>query len=342
MSSPTPATRPPRRRRAVVIQILGAAIALLAVGLCVRTLVDQWPTVQATIVGANPWLLAAAVACGVGGAFVLALQWWLALRVFGARAGLGASTSWYFAGELGKYLPGGIWQAVGRGELARRSGLAGSSTYAASVICVGLTCVASAFACVLLAPFTVGGDGGPGEWLWILALIPIGLVMAHPAILGALLRLLARMTGGRVTLVAPPWRTMIGLILVPVPTWLLIGAAAVLTTDALGVPQEPARVALAAIVAWMAGVLAVPVPAGAGIRELVFVALAGLPVGPALACAAVSRLMFVAIDLVGGVSALIVIRRRSGRVAMAGGPEAPAVAGPPTPISSAGGAGTAG
>ena len=109
-------------------------------------------------------------------------------------------------------------------------------------------------------------------------------------------------------LVAPTWGRMIGLILISVPTWLAVGGASAAITAALGYQQNPAQVALAAIVAWIVGFLAVPVPAGAGIRELVFVALCGLEAGPAVAVAAIARVTLMVVDGVGGVAGLLAVR----------------------------------
>ncbi len=48
--------------------------------------------------------------------------------------------------------------------------------------------------------------------------------------------------------------------------------------------------------AWIIGFLAIPVPAGAGLRELMFLAASGLDHGPAVAVAAIARLLFIAVD----------------------------------------------
>jgi hypothetical protein len=101
------------------------------------------------------------------------------------------------------------------------------------------------------------------------SLIPAGLIAVHPAVFGRLLRLGSRLTKGRLDLAPPPWPTMIGLIACSIPAWFFLGAASVAVTASLGFDQHPARVAFAAIAAWILGFLAVPIPAGAGVRELI-------------------------------------------------------------------------
>jgi uncharacterized membrane protein YbhN (UPF0104 family) len=97
------------------------------------------------------------------------------------------------------------------------------------------------------------------------------------------------------------------------PTWLLVGGAATLVTLALHLDQEPSRVAFAAVAAWIIGFLAVPVPAGAGVREVIFVLLCGLPSGPATAVAAIARALLLLVDGLGGVAGLAYAGRAGDR-----------------------------
>ncbi len=143
----------------------------------------------------------------------------------------------------------------------------------------------------------------------MLLLIPLGVLFAHPVVSRPFFGALAKLTKGRVNLTPPSFGRMLGLLVTGTPTWLLVGGASCAITEALGYDQQPARIAFAAIVAWIVGFLAVPVPAGAGIRELIFVALCGLDAGPAVAVAAIARLMLMVTDGVGGVAGLLVARR---------------------------------
>ena len=96
------------------------------------------------------------------------------------------------------------------------------------------------------------------------------------------------------------------------PTWVGIAGATAAVSTAYGADpgwQAPA----AAVLAWVVGFLAVPVPAGAGVREAVFVATSGLPAGVGLTVAVTTRLAFILVDLVGAASAAPGLRR--GRIA---------------------------
>ncbi len=111
----------------------------------------------------------------------------------------------------------------------------------------------------------------------------------------------------------PRWRQSLSLVAMYVPTWLFIGSATWAVARSL-TPDAPfARVAFAAVLSWVAGFLAVPVPAGAGIREAVLLGASGLDGGVAVATALVARLIFIAVDALGAlVGSPAATRRRGG------------------------------
>lgn len=305
-----PATRP--SRLTTVVRLLGIAVAVLAVVLCARALASEWHTIRPALEHLDVVQAVAAFACSAAAMTGLGLLWWRCLHLFGSPARAVDAVSWYFGGELGKYLPGGIWPVVGRGELAqRKGGVSRSAAYATTLICYGAMCVGAAVVCGVLAPFAARGGAALG-WGWLLiALVPVGLFATHPAVFNRLLDLGRRLTRGRLDLQPRTWPEMLRLVAWSVPTWVLIGLAAVLVTSALGFEQDPARVAFAAVAGWIIGFLAVPVPAGAGIRELVFIGIGGLGLGPGAAVATGCRILLIAVDAVGGVLGLSRSRRDS-------------------------------
>ena len=306
-SSAPQAGTPPRRVSARVVRLAGILVALLALSLCGLALADQWRSVKLAIDHADYRLLLVAFVAAALGMSGLGVLWWQCLRVFGERTALHNSIAWYFGGELGKYLPGGIWPVLGRGELAhRRGGISRSTGYATTLISYAAMVAAAAVTCGFAAPVLAIDNHVPGwEWL-IVGLIPLAVLGAHPAVFGRLLGAARRATKGRVDLETPSWSKMLALIAIGIPTWVLVGVSSVFVARALGFDQNPVRIAFAAVAAWIIGFLAVPVPAGVGLRELIFVALCGLPAGPAAAVAAGARLILVCVDGVGGAIGLCV------------------------------------
>jgi uncharacterized membrane protein YbhN (UPF0104 family) len=90
--------------------------------------------------------------------------------------------------------------------------------------------------------------------------------------------------------------------------WILIAAATTLVTKSLVPHPSIARVALAAVVSWIIGFIT-PSPGGIGVREAVFVAVAGVAAGPAAAAAILARVLFVLVDSVGAGVGWLVLRR---------------------------------
>lgn len=299
--SASPSAR--RRPAATAVRLVGLLVALAAIAFCVKTLVDQWSTIGPSIADASPGWMLLALALGALAMTGLGVLWWRCLSLFGERRPVGTAISWYFGGELGKYLPGGIWPVVGRGELARRGGVSRSVGYLTTLISYGAMCVGAALVCGVLAP-VAAADGGL-SWGWaLLALVPVGLIVVHPAVFGRLLALGRRVTKGRIALEPRPWPEMVRLIAWSVPAWVLLGGSSVAAMQALGYHGQVAHVAFAAVAAWVTGFLAVPVPAGVGLREVVFIALSGLPTAEATAVAATARLLLIVVDGIGGVLGL--------------------------------------
>lgn len=289
----------------MVVRVVGALAAAVAIALCVRTLADSWSDVRETLAGARPEWLLVAFAASAASMIGLGLAWWRCLRSFRVDVRVPMALGWYFGGELGKYLPGGVWTLVGRGELAARGGRTDRSTaYGSVLLSYAAMCIAAAALCGLLGPVVAITGRGQASWGWLAALLVPAAASIHPRVLGAAPVLAGRLTGGRITLVLPSWRTTARLVFWSVPAWILLGAAAAGVTEALGLAQSPARVALAAVGAWVIGFLAVPVPAGAGVRELVFVGLCGLPAAPAVAVAVLARALLIVVDALGGVAGL--------------------------------------
>ena len=147
----------------------------------------------------------------------------------------------------------------------------------------------------MFLPFSLAGGGHIGAELLLLLLLPFGLLALHP--------------GGPA--VAPPGpagdpprardpRAAVaghrrrgrplhpGVGFVAAATWCVARAMD---------PDAPvSRVAFAAVLSWIAGFAAVPVPAGAGVREAVFIAASGLDSGLGATVAVATRVLFILAD----------------------------------------------
>jgi hypothetical protein len=285
-----------------VVRSVGLAVAVLGVFFVGRELVRSWDEVRDAIADANPGLLLLALLVGATGFLVIGLGWRRCLAALGSHPPARDALHWYYVGQLGKYVPGGIWNVVGRGEMARRGGVPASIGYGSTVLSLGLTYLA-AILTVALA-LVAGAAGREGGWWWqpVLALLPLGVLALHPRVVEAVLRLARRVSRRELAIPVPRWGVSVGLLVWHVPAWLAIGAATWLVAVALD-PGAPdfRNLLFATVLSWVVGFLVVPAPGGIGVREAVFVAAATSLSSPgvAAAVAVVARVLFIVVDLSG-------------------------------------------
>ncbi len=299
--------RPSRRWSTLV----GIAVGLAGTAFVVAALARNWSEVSGALAGANPLLLLVALLAAVAGMTGIGLAWHASLRLLGSGLPLLSSLRGFFLGQLGKYVPGGIWAIVGQGEWARSGGVSGAVAYTSVVFSVGAVYLAALIVAAVLAPASGLLRPGGSASLALLILLPLGFAAVHPRVIRRVLTTLHRMTGREVAVVVPPWRNSSALVLQQLPTWLVIGASSVAIAASLGHTAEPFNVASATVVAWIAGFVALPTPAGLGVREAVFVTLAtSLPTGIAATVAVVSRLAFIVADAAAaGIVTAVAVRR---------------------------------
>ncbi|HEX6238391.1 MAG TPA: lysylphosphatidylglycerol synthase transmembrane domain-containing protein [Acidimicrobiales bacterium] len=292
---PDPASRPGRRTLAASA-LVGATIGLTCATFVAQRMASQWAEVRDAVAGASlGWIAAAVVLAGAAMTWTAAC-WQRAMRLLGAEPSRRRTIAWYYAGEIGKYVPGGVWPVLGRGELARRGGVSRRRAYPSIGLSLAGLYLAGLGVATALVPLDLAEQSESPGALALLALLPIGLAALHPSVLRLARRLLVRITGRGADLVVPPWRATVGLVAAYVPAWLLVWGATWCTARAL-VPDPPLlRIGIAATLSWVAGFVAVPVPAGAGVREAVFVASCGLPAAVGATVAVGSRLAFLLVD----------------------------------------------
>ena len=301
----------PTTARARWVRLAGRLVAVVAVALCVWTVVTQWDRISADLRSADLTLLAVALLVSALAGLVLATAWWYCLRIVGHGRAVNDVLAWYFGGEIGKYLPGGIWAIVGRGELSVRGGIDRRTSYASTLLSLGAIVVSGGWFCGVVGPLAVALGDAPTWVAWFALALPLGAALLHPRVVGLGLRLMHVALRGDRMLTVPSWGAMCRLTVLTLPSWLFVGGASVLVTASLGYEQSAAAVSMAAVAAWTVGIVAVPVPAGAGLREIVFAALCGLGAAPGVIVATVSRLLYVLVDGAAALVAFSYLRRRA-------------------------------
>ncbi len=296
------------RRRIPASLIFGTALAVAGVVFVAIKISQQWSEVRHALEHVSVGWLVLGVALAAVGMVAIALAWRPVLRTLGAPDVSRATVvRWYFVGEIGKYVPGGIWTVVGRSELSRRGGMPRSAAYGSVALSLLLLELGAAIVAAVAIPVSGVTHHHPVAWL-VLLLLPIGLAVLHPRALGGSLRAVSKVARRDVSLELPDYRTMLRLLAGYVPAWFAIGGGTWAVARSLD-PHAPfGNVFAAAIISWIVGFLLVPVPGGVGVREGAFTALVSLPKGIGAAAAILARVAFMLVDGLGAVLTPLLLR----------------------------------
>jgi uncharacterized membrane protein YbhN (UPF0104 family) len=293
---------------------VGALLAVLAGFFVVRALAREWDEVRDALDNANGLWIVGSLLLAAAGMTAIAIPWRRALRLLGGALSYPEIVARYYVGEIGKYVPGGVWPVVGRGELAARAGVPRTAAYGSVALSLGALYLAAMVVVVAGAPAILaaaegngagsGAGDDAGRYLWVLALLPLGLAVLHPVVLGRLRGLAERVLRRRIDATIPSWGRSLTLVACYVPSWLLIGTATWAVARGLGQDVGWLDIAPAAVLSWVVGFVLVPVPGGVGVREAAFVAAAGsLDAGVGAAVALLARVLFVVVDAGGALVA---------------------------------------
>lgn len=302
---------PSRRRLRHLSTAVGAVLALGGGAFVVERLASGWSAYGEVVTQARWGWTVAGLALAVAGMTAMGLVWRRVVAALGGHASRRQVYVWYMLGNLGKYVPGGVWALLGRAELAVRGGLPRPVAYHSVALSMGATYLCATVVCALLLPFLVVSEVElAGGQLWVFGFIPVGLAALHPVVLRRVFRFSERLFGKGEPVVVPRWLTSVGLVAWHALPWLALGVATwwVALTFAPGAPLL--IVLFAGILSWVVGFVAFPVPGGIGVREAVFTAIVSVAIAPHLAAtiAIVSRLVFVAADGLGAVAGLLLAR----------------------------------
>src|SRR5258706_387190 len=257
-------------------RLIGLAITIAIFAWMLRPVLQKWDQVGERVRAINWGLFALASLMFAAFLFVFRVpSWRTILAGFGYRLPLPAATRIWSTSELARYLPGVIWQVVGRVYLCKPYGVSGtvcSTSQILELVVFLLANVLVALSC--LAFFAYRMHGQTGTYVYAAAaIVPLLLLLLHPKVFYTLLTRYAAWRGKQL-----PDRRVRGRTLTLLAAWAILGllwqslALWVLTHGPLHLPiQKWWVVAGSYCLAWCAGFIAVWAPGGLGVREFVFV-----------------------------------------------------------------------
>lgn len=289
------------------------SFAVIALGLAVWAVARDWDAVSAALAMLPWWATVGAGALSLGYVIATMESWRVVMAALTHPLPWGDAARIFLVSQVGKYIPGGVWNVVAGAELARDRGVSRARTAAA----LALTMLVSILTGVALG--AVGAAVAPHGLPWWVRLAGIAAPVAMAALWPSLLTrlLIFALTRLRREPLSTPltWRHVSAAAAWAVAAWTLAGAQVWVLAIGLGL-QASAGTAMLAIggfaVAWIVGFAVLVLPSGLGARELVLFPVFGAALStPAiLAMVLMSRVLFTVADVVLAVVPLVARRRR--------------------------------
>src|SRR4051812_25092045 len=257
-------------------RILGLLITAAIFYWMFKPLYEHWNEAKAPLAKLNWWYFALGAVMFAAFLFVFrVLSWWWILFKFGHRLPIPATMRIWSIGELARYLPGVIWQVVGRVFLIKPYGVSATVCSTSQILELTIFLLANllvSLTCLIWLGIKTDRQLRPYFYAFM-AIVPLLLIFLHPKVFYGIfdwvmqklrkppveLRLRKRELFG-----LGIW-AIVGLLWQSLAMWMVIHGPLQLQFTKWWV------VAGAYCLAWSAGFLAFWAPGGLGVREAVFI-----------------------------------------------------------------------
>ena len=216
----------------------------------------------------GPWPIVAGVGLSMLGAIASFFVWREILGGLKIEIPWSLSSSTYFVSQLGKYLPGSVWPVLMQMEVGRSQGASRRTMFVANIYSIVLNCVIGlSVGCLFLSIYD--RDLLNRYW-WALLALPLLVALLHPraisAVIDRLLEFFHQPTLGESVRFSAEVRAAAWSIF----SWFFLGVSlGVIASRIDGGGFSKLALCFGAMAfAWTVGVLFIPAPAGAGIRDV--------------------------------------------------------------------------
>lgn len=302
-----------------LVRVLGVAFIVAALWFFAQDLYLQRAEIGALWRTLHPsWSLLGASGLVVLASYAVLIETWRrTVEAWGSGIAWSAAARIWFVSNLGKYIPGKVWQIGAMSVLSERQGVSAVAAVGSSLV-VNLVNLLAGFLIVLLT----GSRLVPGENQLLIAVVAATLVaMATPWLLPVAARVASRILGRKIEEPRVPPRAIFLALGGCLVAWALYGLAFQLLDRALfGASTSTVTSGTSAsyiavfTLSYVAGYLFLPAPGGIGVREdmlKVLLPAAGIAAGPhALVLVLVSRLWLTVLEAAPGL-VLLLVRRSS-------------------------------
>lgn len=285
-------------------------VGVAGIAFVVRTIVNSWSDVTDAYAQLDAPGLAVSVVLGLAAMTWIGVLWIRMLSpTDSAQPDTRVALSWYFVGQLGKYVPGAIWPIVGRAELATRAGIPRGNAYGATGRSM-LTTYLGATVAVVVGSVLSWTDPIVGI-VAAAALAALWWIASHDAVRSRVIAATSRVVANPPSL--PQASHLAATAARHLPAWILMSLSTSVVASAFQVDVGLVHMLYVTSLSWLIGFVVIGVPGGLGVREAVFISLLGPTVGDGAAAsiAIASRMVFIAVDVVGAIASTLLARGRA-------------------------------
>ena len=290
------------RARRPLLVAAQVALAAAVIWFAVDRLRGQWGDVAATAAGLEPrWGIVLASCVVVLLTYAVLIQTWrVVVGGWGERLGyMDAARIWTIS-NLGRYLPGKVWQLGAMAYMAEQRGVSGVVA-AGSALVVTIVNLVAGF---VVAALTGAGLLGFSTLGIVLIVVAAAGVLLAPSAIPSLVRLAARLLKRDASSIPTlPARSLWFAVAASALAWVMYGIAfRLLTLGVLG--SAPGATSLYVAVftgSYVLGFIVLIAPAGVGVREVSMgaaLANAGYVVASATVLVIVSRLWLTVLEII--------------------------------------------
>jgi uncharacterized membrane protein YbhN (UPF0104 family) len=273
----------------------------------------DWAEVSGSWERLHPrWGVVALSGAVVLGSYAVLIETWRrTVTAWGDRIAWPTAARIWFVSNLGKYIPGKVWQIGAMGALAREAGVSPVAAIGSSLVVNLVNLLAGA-----LVVLVSGARGLAGPALVPLTIVALVGALATPWLLPWMLSAARKITGRELPDAHVPPSAIFAALIGCTVAWVLYGAAFQLLAIALFGASSGTTSSYIAVftLSYLIGYLALFAPGGLGARELAlipFLAAAGLESGAnATVLVLVSRLWLTLLEAAPGLVLLALNRSR--------------------------------
>ena len=300
--------------RSKVVRFGFLALALALLGLA---LVDESNSLWHQVERLSVPIVLLALALNYCGLICSLMVWRELLADLGSRLTVPEAWRIMFIGQLAKYIPGSLWPILAQAELGADRGIPRSRSALSVLLSYAVMTLSGAVVAAVTLPFATAAS--ILQYIWVVALVPVAIVLLSPPVLNRMLALVLRLTHRGPLEQGVSYRGLARTMGWAVAGWLCNGIMVyVLMRQLSGQQQGTLLVSIGAYaLSWAVGFLAIVAPAGVGVREAVMVAVLHTRTTTAIALtiALLTRATAVVCDAVaGGVAGALVGRGRLRRL----------------------------